>query len=132
MKLFKLLSLKNSVSYLNLVRIMCSAMTSSSCNPSFSLIKFKNDFSEHKTLMIVSWKFESCKSLREHNHLISSNSKLDRWIMFLMLQRFMEIFNDLEFSHFSIPGISLVNPNRTFWMMIYLYCYFSHYLHDFE
>jgi hypothetical protein len=61
--------------------------------------------------MIVSWKFESRKSLRENKLLSSSNSKLDRWIMFLILHRFMEIINDLESSHsfialnnFSIPG----------------------------
>jgi hypothetical protein len=75
------------------------------------LIKLKNDFPEHKTLMIESWKLESYKSLRENKLLSSSNSKLDRWIMFLMLHRFMEIINDLELSHrfialnnFSIPG----------------------------
>jgi hypothetical protein len=41
----------------------------------------------------------------------SSNSKLDRWIMFMILHRLMEIINDLELSHmiislnkFSIPG----------------------------
>jgi hypothetical protein len=49
--------------------------------------------------MIVSWKLESGKSLRENKLLNSSNSKFDRWIMFLMLHRFMEIINDLEFSH---------------------------------
>jgi hypothetical protein len=90
--------------------------------------------------MIVSWKLEFRKSLRENKLLSSSNSKSDRWIMFLMLHRFMEIINDLEFSHWlvvlnnlSIPGLSLVNPKRTFWMMIYFYffCYFSHYLNVF-
>jgi hypothetical protein len=61
--------------------------------------------------MIVSWKFESSKSLRENKLLISSNSKLDGRIMFFMLHRFMEIINDLELSrrlialnNFSIPG----------------------------
>jgi hypothetical protein len=61
--------------------------------------------------MIVSWKLESCKSLRENKVLSSSNSKLDRWIMFFMLHRFMQIINDLELSHrfialnnLSIPG----------------------------
>jgi hypothetical protein len=61
--------------------------------------------------MIVSWKLESRKSLREKTLLSSSSSELDRRIMFLMLHRFMEIINDLEFSHrfialnnFSIPG----------------------------
>jgi hypothetical protein len=60
--------------------------------------------------MIVSWKFESRRSLRDNKLLSSSYSKLDRWIMFLILQRFMEIIIDLEFSHrfialnnFSIP-----------------------------
>jgi hypothetical protein len=55
-----------------------------------------------------------------------------------MLHRFIEIINDLELSHrfialntFSIPGDSLVNPKRTFWMMIYFNCYRSHYIHDF-
>jgi hypothetical protein len=61
--------------------------------------------------MIVSWKLESRKSLLENKLLSSSNSKLDRWIMFLMLHRLVEIINDLELSHrfialnnFSIPG----------------------------
>jgi hypothetical protein len=61
--------------------------------------------------MIVSWKLESRKSLRENKLLSSSNSKLDIWVMFLMLHRFIEMINDLEFSHrfialnnFSIPG----------------------------
>jgi hypothetical protein len=61
--------------------------------------------------MIVSWKLESRKSLRENKLLSSSNFKLDRWIMFLILHRFIEKINDLEFSHrfialnnFSIPG----------------------------
>jgi hypothetical protein len=61
--------------------------------------------------MIVSWKLESRKSLHENKPLSSTNSKLDRWIMFLMLHRFIEIINDLEFSHrfialnnYSIPG----------------------------
>jgi hypothetical protein len=71
----------------------------------------KKDFPKHKILTIVSWKLESRKSLREYKMLISSDSKLDRWIMFLMLHRFMEIINYLELSHilislnnFSIPG----------------------------
>jgi hypothetical protein len=74
-------------------------------------MKFKNDSPNHKTLMIVSWKFESRKSLQENKLLSSSNSKFDRWIMFLILHRFMEIIDDLELSHrfialnyFSIPG----------------------------
>jgi hypothetical protein len=49
--------------------------------------------------MIASWKLEYCNSLRENNLLSSSNSKLDRWIMFLILHVFMEIINDLELSH---------------------------------
>jgi hypothetical protein len=90
---------------------MCSAIISSSCNPLIYLIKFKKDFTKHKTLLIVSWKFESRKSLRENDLLSSSDSKLDRWIRFLVLHRFMEIINDLELSNrfialnnFSIPG----------------------------
>jgi hypothetical protein len=63
------------------------------------LIKFKNDFPKNNTFMIVSWKLESRESLRENKLLSSSNSKFDRWIMFLMLHRFMQIINDLEFSH---------------------------------
>jgi hypothetical protein len=61
--------------------------------------------------MIVSWKLESRKSLRENKLLSSSNPKLDRWIKFLMLYRYMEIINDIELSHrfialnnFSIHG----------------------------
>jgi hypothetical protein len=61
--------------------------------------------------MIVYWKLESRKPLQENKLLNSSNSKLDRWIMLLMLHRFMEIINDLELSHrfialniFSITG----------------------------
>jgi hypothetical protein len=61
--------------------------------------------------MIVSWKLESRESQRENKLLSSSSFKLDRWIMILILHRFMEIINDLEFSHrfialnnFSIPG----------------------------
>jgi hypothetical protein len=98
----------------------------------------KNDFPKHKTLMIVSWKLESRKSLRENELLSSSISKLDRWIMFLILHRFMEIINDLEFSHrfialnkLSTPRNKFGEPKGTFWMMIYFYCYCSHYLHDF-
>jgi hypothetical protein len=69
--------------------------------------------------MIVSWKLESCMSLRENKLLSSSNSKLDRWIMFLMLHRFMEIINELELSHvfialndFSIPGDKSGEPQK--------------------
>jgi hypothetical protein len=69
--------------------------------------------------MIVSWKLESRKSLRENKLLSSSYSKLDRWIMFLMLQKFMEIINDLELSHrfiafnnFSIPGEKSGEPQK--------------------
>jgi hypothetical protein len=93
-------------------------------------------FTKRKTLMIVSWKLESRKSLRENKLLGSSNSKLDRWIMFFMLHRFMEIINDLELSHrfialnnFSIPGDKSGEPQSTFQMMIYFCC--SDYLHDF-
>jgi hypothetical protein len=74
---------------------------------------FKNDFPKHKTLMIVSWKLESRTSLHKNKLLSSSNSKFDRWIMFLILNRFIEIINDLELSHrfialnnFSILGDS--------------------------
>jgi hypothetical protein len=49
--------------------------------------------------MMMSWKLESRKSLRENKLLSSYNSKFDRWIMFFMLYRFMEIINDLELSH---------------------------------
>jgi hypothetical protein len=76
-------------------------------------------FPKHKTLMIVSWKLKSRKSLSENKLLSSSNSKLDRWIMFLMLYRFMEIINDLELSHrfialnnFSIPGNKSGEPKK--------------------
>jgi hypothetical protein len=69
--------------------------------------------------MIVSWKLESRKSLRENKLLSSSNSKFDRWIMFLILHRFMGIINDLEFSHrfialnnFSIPGDESGEPQK--------------------
>jgi hypothetical protein len=62
-------------------------------------------------MMIVSWKLESRKSLRENKLLSSSNSKLDRCITFMMLHRFMEIMNYKDLSHrfialnnFSIPG----------------------------
>jgi hypothetical protein len=62
-------------------------------------------------MMIVSWKLECRKSLRENSLLSLSNSKLDRWITFLMLQRFMEMINDLGLSlrfiaskNLSIPG----------------------------
>jgi hypothetical protein len=83
------------------------------------LIKFKNEFPNHKTLMIESWKLESCKFLRENNLLSSSNSKFDRWIMFLILHRSMEIINDLKLSHrfialnnFSIPGDKSVDHQK--------------------
>jgi hypothetical protein len=69
--------------------------------------------------MIVSWKLESRKPLRENKLLSSSNSKLDRWIMFLMLHRFMEIIHDLELSHrfialndFSIIGDKSGEPQK--------------------
>jgi hypothetical protein len=69
--------------------------------------------------MIVSWKLESRKSLRENELQRSSSSKLDRWIKFLMLHRFMEIINDLEFSHrfialnnFSIPWVKSNEPQE--------------------
>jgi hypothetical protein len=69
--------------------------------------------------MIVSWKIESRKSLRKNKLLSLSNSKLDRWIMFLMLHRLMEIINDLELSHrfialnnFSIPGDKSGEPQK--------------------
>jgi hypothetical protein len=69
--------------------------------------------------MIVSWKLESRKSLRENKLLSISNSKLDRSIMFLMLHRFMEITNVLELSHrfialnnFSIPGDKSGEPQK--------------------
>jgi hypothetical protein len=69
--------------------------------------------------MIVSWKLESRKSLRENKLNSSSSSKFDRWIMFLMLQRFMEIINGLELSHrfialnnFSIPGDKSGEPQN--------------------
>jgi hypothetical protein len=64
--------------------------------------------------MIVSWKLESRKSLRENKLLSSSNSKLDKWIMFLILHRFMEIINDLKFSHrlIALNNIS-VHGNQT-------------------
>jgi hypothetical protein len=69
--------------------------------------------------MIMSLKLESRKSLRENKLLSSSNSKLDRWIMFLMLHRFMDIINDYELSHrfiglkkFSIPGDKSGEPQK--------------------
>jgi hypothetical protein len=69
--------------------------------------------------MIVSCKPESRKSQRENKLLSSSNSKLDRWIMFLMLHRFIEIINDLELSHrfivlnnFSIPWGKSGEPQK--------------------
>jgi hypothetical protein len=94
-------------------------MTSSSCNPWFSLIKFKNDLPKHKTLIMMSWKLEFRNSLREHKLLSSSTSKLDRCIMFLMVQRSMEIINNLESSHrfivlnnFWVPGDKSVEPQE--------------------
>jgi hypothetical protein len=67
----------------------------------------------------VSWKLESRKSLRENKLLSSSNSKFDRWIMFFMLHRFMEIINDLELSNrfialnnFSIPEDKSGEPQK--------------------
>jgi hypothetical protein len=78
--------------------------------------------------MIVSWKLESRKSLRENKLLSSSNSKLDRWVIFLMLHRLMEIINDLQISqrfialsNFSIPGDKSGEPQKDIWMMICLY-----------
>jgi hypothetical protein len=69
--------------------------------------------------MIVSWKFESRKSLRENELLSTSNSKLDRWMMSLMLQSFMEIINELELSHIftalnnlSVPGDKSGEPQK--------------------
>jgi hypothetical protein len=69
--------------------------------------------------MIVSWKLESRKSLRENKLLSSSNYKFDRWIMFFMLHRFMKIVNDLELSHrfialndFSILGDKSGEPQK--------------------
>jgi hypothetical protein len=66
---------------------------------------------KHKTMMIVSWKGESHKSLLGNKLLSSSNSKFDRWIMFLMLHRFIVMINDFEllhrfiaFNNVSIPG----------------------------
>jgi hypothetical protein len=90
--------------------------------------------------MIVSCKLESRKSLRKNKLLRSSNSKLDRWIMFLMLHRFMEIINDLELSHrfiasnnFSIPRDMSGEPQKDIlddlFLLVSLYCF--HYLHDF-
>jgi hypothetical protein len=75
--------------------------------------------SKLKNLMIVSWKLESCKSLRKNKLLSSSNSKLDRWIMFLMLHIFIGMINDVELSHrfialnnFSIPGDKSGEPQK--------------------
>jgi hypothetical protein len=69
--------------------------------------------------MIMSWKLESWKSLRENKLLSSSFSKLDRCIMFLILHRVMEIINDLKSSHrfiainnFSIPGDKSGEPQK--------------------
>jgi hypothetical protein len=69
--------------------------------------------------MIVSWKVESRESLRENKLLSSSNSQLDRWIMFLMSHRFIEIINDLELSNrfialnnFSITGDKSGEPKK--------------------
>jgi hypothetical protein len=59
----------------------------------------------------MSWKLESLKPLRENKLLSLSISKLDRRIMFLMLQRCMEMIDDLKLptrfialNSFSIPG----------------------------
>jgi hypothetical protein len=69
--------------------------------------------------MIVSWKLESRKSLRENKLLSSPSSKFNRWIMFLVLHRFMEMINDFEFSHrfialnkFRIPGDNCSEPQK--------------------
>jgi hypothetical protein len=69
--------------------------------------------------MIVPGKIESRKSLYENKLLISSNFKLDRLIMFLMLHIFVEIINDLELSrrfivlnNFSIPGDKSGEPQN--------------------
>jgi hypothetical protein len=79
----------------------------------------KNDFAYHNTLMIVSWKLLSRKSLDENKLLSSSNSEFNRWIMSLMLQIFIAIMNDLESSHrfialnnFSIPGYKSGEPQN--------------------
>jgi hypothetical protein len=85
-----------------------------------TLIKVKVKIPKHNTLMIVCLgKPESRKYLRENKLLSSSNSKLDRWIMLLMLHRFMEVINDLELSHsfialnnFSIPGDNSGEPKK--------------------
>jgi replicative DNA helicase len=86
--------------------------------------------------IIVSWKLESRKSLREDELLSSSSSTLDRWIMFLMLRRFMEIINELELSrsfialnNFSITGYKSGEPQKDSLDDDYFYC--SYYLHDF-
>jgi hypothetical protein len=64
--------------------------------------------------MFVSWKLESRKSLRENKLLSSSSSKLDGWIMFLMLHRFMEIISDLELSHgFIVLNNFLISGDKT-------------------
>jgi hypothetical protein len=69
--------------------------------------------------MIVSWIVESRKSLSENKLLSLSNYKLDRWIMFLILQRLIEIINDLELSYrfialnnFSTPGDNSGEPQK--------------------
>jgi hypothetical protein len=89
--------------------------------------------------MIVSWKLESRKSLCENKLLSSSNSKLDRWIMFLMFHRFMEIINELEFSYrfialnnFSIPGDKSGERQKDILDDDLFLCFYSHYLYDFQ
>jgi hypothetical protein len=69
--------------------------------------------------MIVSWKLESRKCLLDNKLLSSSDSKLDIWVMFLMLHGLMEIIKDLELSHrfialknFSIPGNKSGEPQK--------------------
>jgi hypothetical protein len=47
--------------------------------------------------MKCSW--NNVLSLRENKLLSSSNCKLDRWIMFMILHRLMEIINDFDLSH---------------------------------
>jgi hypothetical protein len=69
--------------------------------------------------MILSWKFESRKPLRENKLLSSSNSKLGSLMMSLILQRLLKILNDLELSHrfialnnLSIPGDESGEPQK--------------------
>jgi hypothetical protein len=51
-----------------------------------SIDQDKKDFAKHMTLIIIYWKSESRKLLRENKLPSSSNSKLDIWFIFLMLQ----------------------------------------------